>query len=111
MLSEAATRTVMDAHRMHQEAHRAHPLAGIDRRRAKRVTFDPPLRGRYLAIDGTSGCDCLVIDTSASGAQLEFAVPVGFHEFFLVLSAAARPVNRRCRVIWSNGNRVGVEFQ
>jgi hypothetical protein len=34
------------------------------------------------------------------------------NEFFLVLSeTTTQPVYRRCKLVWVNGNRMGVEFQ
>ena len=85
----------------------------VERRRgAPRIVFDPPLKARYMGIDGTWTRPCLVIDTSQTGAQLEVSEPVSdLREFFLILSPSSPPVFRRCRLIWINGNRTGVEFQ
>lgn len=85
----------------------------IERRRGPpRVKFDPPLHARYMSIDGTWWHDCLIIDTSQTGAQIEVTEPItNVTEFFLMLSATTPPVHRRCRIVWYNGNRLGVEYQ
>jgi hypothetical protein len=85
----------------------------VDRHKgAARVKFEPPLAARYMSIDGTFCAPCKVIDASDSGSQLEFensAAPLT--EFFLVLTSSPTPVFRRCRRVWINGNRMGVEYQ
>jgi len=83
-----------------------------DRRKgAPRIKFDVPLNVHFMAIDGTWCRDCRMIDVSDSGAQLEFDGSVaGVVEFFLVLSASTHPAFRRCKVVWTNGNRMGVHF-
>ena len=83
------------------------------RRDAPRIKFDPPLNARDMFIDGTRWADCLVLDASATGAQLEFAQPPGaIAEFFLMFTShQPHTVYRRCKAIWFNGNRMGVEFQ
>ena len=80
---------------------------------APRIKFEPPLHARYMFIDGTRWADCLVIDAASTGAQLEFAqAPGPIAEFFLMFtSSLPHPVFRRCKVMWINGNRMGVEFQ
>ena len=83
------------------------------RRGAPRIKFEPPLHAKYMFIDGTRSADCRVIDASSTGAQLEFEQQPGvLAEFFLMFTCTLpRPVYRRCKVIWVNGNRMGVEFQ
>jgi hypothetical protein len=64
-----------------------------------------------MAIDGTWCRDCRMIDVSDSGAQLECEGSVaGITVFFLVLSKNTHPAFRRCKVVWTNGNRMGVNF-
>src|SRR5947209_2650949 len=84
----------------------------VERRHgAPRIKFDIPLSVHFMAIDGTWCRDCRMIDVSDSGAQLEFEGSVaGVSEFFLVLSGNAHPAFRRCKVVWTNGNRMGVHF-
>ena|SRR5260221_8105999 len=78
---------------------------------APRIKFDIPLNVHFMAIDGTWCRDCRMIDVSDSGAQLEFDGSVaGITEFFLVLSESTHPAFRRCKVVWTNGNRMGVNF-
>jgi hypothetical protein len=86
----------------------------VERRRgAPRVKFEPPIRARFMAIDGTWSRGCAMIDASETGSQIEFEGSVaGLNEFFLVLSeTTTQPVYRRCKLVWVNGNRMGVEFQ
>ena len=85
----------------------------IERRRGSpRIKFEPPLAAKYMSIDGTFCASCAVIDASDTGAQLEFerASP-GLNEFFLMFTTSPLPVFRRCRRVWVNGNRMGVEYQ
>jgi hypothetical protein len=82
------------------------------RRGAPRVEFDPPIKAQMMAIDGTWARDCSVIDMSETGAQLECEGSLaGVSEFFLMLSSSVRPVYRRCKAVWFNGHRMGVELQ
>jgi hypothetical protein len=65
-----------------------------------------------MSIDGTRCAPCLVVDTSDSGAQLEFErLSPTLTEFFLVFTNSATPVFRRCRRVWVNGTRMGVEYE
>ena len=83
-----------------------------DRRQgAPRVKFSKPLRTRMLAIDGTWCRNCLLVDASDSGAQLELEGSMTTaKEFFLMLSFSCQPAFRRCKTVWVNGNRLGVAF-
>lgn len=60
--------------------------------------------------DGERLADCLVLDISASGARLGLSSVADIpKEFVLVLSKPGR-VLRRCKVVRSAANEIGVTF-
>ena len=82
-----------------------------DRRKDTRVEFEPALKVKMMAIDGTWTRTCLLIDVSDSGAQIVMAGPAALtEEFFLVLSSGDHPAFRRCKRAWIEGERIGVLF-
>jgi hypothetical protein len=56
---------------------------------SRRVYFERSYHARIVSIDGTQFLDC---------------------EFFLVLSSIGTPAYRHCRLVWVEGERVGVRF-
>ena len=55
--------------------------------------------------------DGIIIDISASGAQLEFISTTGIPDRFSLLIASPRsPVERVCEVVWRSDDRLGVRF-
>jgi hypothetical protein len=58
---------------------------------------------------GVTGVDCIVRNMSNGGAALDIAnaamVPPTFK-----LAITADDFNARCRVVWNNGQRVGIAF-
>lgn len=84
----------------------------IERRKGSvRVQFEPALKVTIMAIDGSWSRKCLLINASDTGAQIELieaSAPVS--EFFLMLSDGMHPAFRRCKRIWVDGRRTGVQF-
>jgi PilZ domain len=81
------------------------------RKGAPRVVFEIPIGGQMMAIDGTWRRTCTVIDVSDTGAQLCIeASASAIDEFFLMLSNYGQPVFRRCKRVWTKGDRMGVDF-
>lgn len=81
------------------------------RQGARRVQFSAPLRVRILAIDGTWFRNGVLLDASDSGARLEVEGSMAdAKEFFLMLSFNVPPAYRRCKMVWLNGNQLGVRF-
>jgi len=66
-----------------------------ERRIGQRIRFDHMRPARMMGLDGTT------IDDSIEGLPLQ--------EFFLVLSSTGL-VYRRCRLVWVNGDQIGVAF-
>ncbi len=64
-----------------------------------------------MGIDGTWQRQCTVEDVSDGGARLVVDSVRGLplKEFFLVLSSTGLAY-RRCRLIWVNGDQIGVSF-
>jgi PilZ domain len=82
------------------------------RKDSSRIRFEPPFKARLMAIDGTWHRECCLIEVSDTGAQLSIDGPTLLgEEFFLLLSSVGRPVFRRCRRVWVNGGRTGVQFE
>jgi hypothetical protein len=65
-----------------------------------------------MAIDGTWHRECVLTEVSHTGAQLSMdsSITLG-EEFFLVLSSGSCPAFRRCKRVWVNGDRMGVQFE
>jgi hypothetical protein len=83
-----------------------------DRRNDFRVHFEPAVKVKLMAIDGTWCRECLLVDVSDTGARLLIA---GFgtviEEFFLMLSSIGNPAFRRCKRAWIKGDQLGVWFE
>jgi hypothetical protein len=79
---------------------------------AKRVIFERGHAATIMAIDGTWGRPCTMLDVSDTGARLSIDGSIEglrMSEFFLVLSSVGKAY-RRCQLSWVNGNQVGVAF-
>jgi len=78
----------------------------------KTVVFERGQPATIMAIDGTWGKPCTLLDVSDSGATLSVDSPLEglrMSEFFLVLSSIGKAY-RRCQLAWVNGNQLGVDF-
>ena len=81
-------------------------------RKSERVAFDRGVKVRIFAIDGGWHRECTLADISDSGARLSFdtdIVGLNMSEFFLALSATGNAY-RRCRLVRTIGNQIGVRF-
>ena len=54
--------------------------------------------------------ECIVRDMSAGGARLVVKEPVELPKSFVLLMSKSGNVLRRCQVVWSRQNHVGVSF-
>jgi hypothetical protein len=87
-------------------------MAGAERRKGERVTFERGIPAHMMGIDGTWRRDCTMEDVSETGAKLTVEGSVeGLHlkEFFLLLSSTGLAY-RRCELAWVNGDQIGVNF-
>jgi hypothetical protein len=82
-----------------------------ERRDGKRVRFEHGFSAHMMAIDGTWRRECKVVDVSESGAQLSVPSLAGLQlaEFFLLFTSIG-VAYRRCRLVWVNGESLGVAF-
>ena len=53
--------------------------------------------------------DCVLLDLSVMGAQLDIHGAHGVPDTFRLVVLTER-INRACRVVWRNGDRIGVRF-
>jgi hypothetical protein len=60
--------------------------------------------------DSTHVADCMVRDVSAGGARLLVKDPGALPRSFLLLISQSGNVSRRCEVVWTRHNQVGVRF-
>ena len=60
--------------------------------------------------DSTHVADCMVRDVSAGGARLLVKDPETLPRSFLLLISQSGNVSRRCEVVWTRHNQVGVRF-
>lgn len=76
-----------------------------DRRRQERIEVDEVA---YIAGDGSS-MRCRVRNLTDHGAAIELPESRYMRPRFTLMLERGRVV-RECRLIWSSGNRIGVEF-
>ena len=84
-----------------------------EKRHGPRVKFENVVPARMMGIDGTWQRECVVEDISDGGAKLTVSGSIGnlpLQEFFLVLSSTGLAY-RHCRLVWVNGEQIGVSFQ
>ena len=83
-----------------------------ERRLNHRVKFEHERNAQMMAIDGTWRRPCTIDDISDGGAKLTVGDSIQglpLKEFFLVLSSTGLAY-RHCRLIWVNGDQIGVSF-
>ena len=83
-----------------------------EKRTGPRVKFEHNVPARMMAIDGTWRRTCIIENVSDGGARLTVGNSIQglqINEFFLVLSTKGLAY-RRCRLIWINGDQIGVSF-
>jgi hypothetical protein len=85
-------------------------VTDVEKGEARRVTFDPPLKAKYMSTDSALSGDCLVLNAGEDCALIEH-VPPFLDEFFLIFSSAPRQVFRRCKRAWIDGTKIDVEYQ
>jgi hypothetical protein len=85
-------------------------VTDVEKGEARRVTFDPPLKAKYMSTDGAFSGDCLVLNAGEDGALVEH-VPPSLDEFFLIFTSAPCQVFRRCKRAWIDGTKIDAEYQ
>src|SRR3981189_1280051 len=81
-------------------------------RKSERVDFERGIRVYIMGIDGTWRRNCMMADVSQTGARLcvEGSLEgLDLKEFFLLLSSTGLAY-RRCRLVRSAGDQIGVQF-
>ena len=88
-------------------------MSVVRARKPAHVRFDPPIKARRMAINGSWSADCVVMEVSETGAQLECTADhLGPKEFLLFFTIGGpRPVFRRCSRRWLDGIQMEVEFR
>ena len=87
-------------------------MSELEKRAGPRVKFDHKRQAQIMAIDGTWRRACTIDNVSEGGAKLtvgDAIIDLRLSEFFLVLSSTGLAY-RRCRLIWVNGEQIGVSF-
>jgi hypothetical protein len=83
-----------------------------EKRAGPRVNFEHERQAQMMAIDGTWRRECTIDNVSDGGARLtvgDSIIDLRLTEFFLVLSSTGLAY-RRCRLVWVNGDQIGVSF-
>ena len=83
-----------------------------EKRLTHRVRFEHKRHAQLMAIDGTWRLPCTIDNVSDGGARLTVGDSIQglqLREFFLVLSAMGLAY-RHCRLVWVNGDQIGVSF-
>jgi hypothetical protein len=78
----------------------------LERRRDIRATTN--LRGAIKF--GAAEMPCTVTDLTPRGAGLSLGTTFGVPQVFL-LAVDGEPGSRHCRVVWTNGKKLGVSFE
>jgi hypothetical protein len=81
--------------------------AAISRRKHVRRRTSAP--GTIQIYEGAPGIPCILENLSDGGAGLRFETNVLLPPV-ITLSVPAENVDRRCEVMWRDGNRIGVSF-
>ena len=79
-----------------------------------RAEFRVNAQGRArIAVPGQiATIDCTVQNISPSGACLEFDTPTApIPEQFAIVPDDGDDLGYSCRVVWRNGNRMGIKFE
>jgi len=82
------------------------------KRKARRVEFSSGIPVQIIGLDGSWRRDCLMMDVAFGGAKLVVNEPadgIDMKKFLLMLSTTGA-VYRRCELVWSNGEQLGVRF-
>ena len=66
---------------------------------------------KIVASDGSWDSDCRVIDISDGGAKLGIDKPANLPGDFVLAPSQHGKVTRRCHIVWSEGDEIGVEFE
>jgi PilZ domain len=80
---------------------------GKGRRKAPRRTFQ--YSAKVLGPNAIQW-DGIIVDISASGAQLEFIDTRDIPDRFSLLIGGHNQVKRACQVVWRSADRLGVRF-
>jgi hypothetical protein len=83
-----------------------------EKRSGPRVRFDHERTAQMMAIDGTWRRDCIIEDIGEGGAKLsviDSITGLQLTEFFLLLSSMGLAY-RHCKLVWVNGDQIGVAF-
>jgi hypothetical protein len=81
--------------------------AMVSRRKHIRHRSDAP--GTIAVFDGAPGIPCTLENVSIGGACIRFETNILLPPVF-TLSVPAEKVDRRCELMWRDGNRIGVSF-
>jgi hypothetical protein len=87
-------------------------MSEAEKRAGPRVSFAHERSAQIMAIDGTWRRECVIDNVSDGGARLTVGDSIKglqLTEFFLVLSSMGLAY-RRCRLVWVNGEQIGVSF-
>jgi len=87
-------------------------MSESEKRAGPRISFGHERLAQMMSIDGTWRRDCMIENVSDGGARLTVGDSIEglqINEFFLVLSSMGLAY-RRCRLIWVNGDQIGVSF-
>jgi len=69
-------------------------------------------RAKITLPDEVTTIDCVVHNISPSGACLEFdRLTVSIPELFAIVPDDGDELGYPCRVVWRNGNRMGIKFE
>jgi hypothetical protein len=75
----------------------------------KKVHFEPPLRARFVTLDGTWSAACEVTTVWETGARLRVKHPPPFR-FILLFAWSPNVVSRFCRRVRWRGENVWVDY-
>ena len=79
-----------------------------DQRKVQRKALKYP--ARIDLCDGSAPRGCVIRDISASGARIFVDGPDEIPDYFHLLLAQEGSTARDCRVVWREGDQIGVEF-
>jgi len=82
------------------------PRAKVQREPRRQLHKQPA----WITLDGTTKCECFVLDVSPGGAKIMTDAAFDVSDRFGLALVAAHQKRQPCQVVWRRGNTYGIKF-
>jgi hypothetical protein len=69
-----------------------------------------PKRPALMTFDGTTNCECFVLDVSPGGARIMTDAAIDISDKFALALVPSHHKRQPCEVVWRRGNTFGIKF-